>query len=210
MRLPALEFSIGSDLKRDLAIASADPAFKFTPLSGPERDRLNQFTNVRRRLDWLRGRNAMKQLLAMLGRDTDTSQVEFPHRQFSLTHAGENAFSIADISGSAGIGIDYEPFRNVNPEITRLFLNSTELRWLESCPETEVQHQIVRFWTIKEAAFKSYPSNAGLVLADFSIAEPGSRISDVTVAHGALGICVACERYDEGYLSVAICEELPS
>jgi 4'-phosphopantetheinyl transferase EntD len=210
MRLPALEYSIGSDLKRNLAIAGVDPAFAFTSLSGPERDRLNQFTHVQRRQDWLRGRNAMKQLLAMLGRDTDTSQLEFPHRQFSLTHAGESAFSIADISGSAGIGIDYEPLRNVNPKITRLFLNATELRWLEGRPESEVQHQIVRFWTIKEAAFKSYPSNAGMVLADFSIAEPGSRISEVTAAPGAFRIRVACKRYDQGYLSVAICEELPS
>lgn len=152
----------------------------------------------------------MKQVLATVGRDTDTSLIEFPHRQLSLTHAGESAFSIADTSGSAGVGIDYEPLRPVNPKITRLFLNAAEQRWLQRCPESEVQQQIVRLWTVKEAAFKSYPSNAGRVLADFSIVDPGSRISEVTVEPAGWRIRVACERYDEGYLSVAICEEARS
>jgi 4'-phosphopantetheinyl transferase EntD len=210
MRLPALEYSIGSDLKRDLAIASADPAFPFTPLSGPERARLNEFTLVQRRQDWLRGRNAMKQVLATLGQNTDTSHIDFPHRQFSLTHAGGSAFSIANIAGSAGIGIDYEPLRTVNPKIKRLFLNDTELRWLETCQESEVQQQIVRLWTNKEAAYKSCPDNSGRVLADFTIVDPGSRRSEVKVEPGSFRIRVACERHEEGYLSVAICEELPS
>ena len=207
MRLPGLEYSIGSDLKREFAMASADPAFAITPLSGSESARLNQFTHVQRRQDWLRGRNAMKQVLAALGRNADTSHMEFPHRQFSLTHAGGSAFSIADTSGAAGIGIDYEPLRTVNPEIKRLFLNDTELRWLESCQESEVQQQLVRLWTIKEAAYKSCPDNSGRVLAEFSIVYPGSRISEVTVEPGSLRIRVACKRHGEGFLSVAICEE---
>jgi 4'-phosphopantetheinyl transferase EntD len=210
MRLPALERSFGSGLKQDLAIASADPAFACTPLSRLELNRMNQFTHAQRRVDWLRGRNAMKQVLAALRRDTDTSLIEFPHCQFSLTHAGGSAYSVAGIPGLAGIGIDYEPLRTVNPKITRLFLNATESRWLESRPESEVQHQIVRLWTIKEAAFKSHPANIGLVLADFWIPDPGSRISEVRAKPGNRRIRVACEGHDEGYLSVAICEELRS
>ncbi len=210
MRIAALEHSIGSDLERDLAIAGADPAFAFTPLSGPERVRLNRYTQLQRRQDWLRGRNALKQVLQALERDTDTTQIEFPHRQFSVTHAGDRAYSVADFPGSAGVGIDYEPLRSVNPKITRLFLNETELRWLKGREESELQHGIVRLWTIKEAAFKSCPANSGLVLHHFSIVEAGSPVSEVTVEPGAYRIRVACKRHDQGHLSVAICEELPS
>ena len=208
MRISALEHSIGSDLERDLAIAGADPAFAHTLLSGPERARLNRYTHRQRRRDWLRGRNALKQVLRALGRDTDTTQIDFPHRQFSLTHAGERAYSIADISGSAGVGIDYEPIRSVNSKISQLFLNDSELRWLEGRDEPDLQRGIVRLWTIKEAAFKSCPANSGLMLHDFSIIDSCRRISDVTVRSGSFRIRVACKRHDQGYVSVAICEEL--
>jgi 4'-phosphopantetheinyl transferase EntD len=207
MRLAALENSIGCNLQRDVAIASADADFALTPLSGPECIRFSELNHAQRKNDWLRGRNAMKQVLLTLGRNTDTSLIEFPHRQFSLTHAGASAFSIGLVSGCAGIGIDYEPVRAVDPQIARLFLNDPESRWLGSCQSADVQQQIVRLWTIKEAAFKSHPANSGMVLANFSVVEPGCRDSDVTVESGAWRMRVACLPHDQGFLSVAICEE---
>jgi 4'-phosphopantetheinyl transferase EntD len=207
MRMLALEQSMGSDLGHDLTMANADPTFAYTSLTRPEWVCLNEMSNSRRKNDWLRGRNALKQVLSALGRDTDTSLIAFPHRQLSLTHAGGEAFSVADISRTSGVGIDYEPLRSVNQKITRWFLNPLEQAWLDSLGYACVDDQIVRLWTMKEAAFKSFPGNKDGSLLDFTVVEPGGRLSDVITAGGDHQVRVACELHEKGYLSVATCRE---
>ena len=207
MRMLALEQSMGSDLGHDLTMANADTTFAYTSLTRPEWARLNEMSNTRRKNDWLRGRNALKQVLSALGRDTDTSTIAFPHRQLSLTHAGGEAFSVADISRTSGVGIDYEPLRSVNQKISRWFLNPLEQAWLDSLDYARVDDQIVRLWTMKEAAFKSFPGNKDGSLLDFTVVEPGARMSDVITACGDYQIRVACELHEKGYLSVATCRE---
>ena len=207
MRMLALEQSMGTDLGHDLTMANADPTFAYTSLTRPEWVRLNEMSGAQRKKDWLRGRNALKQVLSALGRDTDTSLIAFPHRQLSVTHAGGEAFSVADISRTSGVGIDYEPLRSVSQKMTRWFLNPSEQAWMDNLGYACVDDQIIRLWTMKEAAFKSYPGNKDGSLLDFTVVDPGARLSDVITVCGDYQIRVACELHEKGYLSVAACRE---
>ena len=62
--------------------------------------------------------------------------------------------------------------------------------------------QMIRLWTIKEAAYKSHPNNRQMTLSEFAIREPHAYISDV-VTGGPL-IKVASAACGSGYLAVAI------
>ncbi len=203
MRLQALEQSVAEHLETPLIVVRSDGDVETTRLNRAEHDRMAEFRHERRRRDWLLGRNALKQLLTALDRGDDTMAVTFPDRQVSLTHGGDTAFAAGTTTASLGIGIDYEPLREIDTRIARWFLNEAETNWLNEQPECDRIAQLVRLWTIKEAAFKSYPDNAGMTLKEFSIIDaPGAVTSVVATGHGSCiqAICRACE---SGYLSIA-------
>ncbi len=118
----ALETSIRVEISRD-ALGAAE-------LSAAERVRVNQFCHAQRREDWLRGRRALHCLMQSRGMPPDTSRLEFPHAEISLTHATDIAIA-AGATGVAGVGIDYEQWREVHPRMARWFLSADEQAWLE-------------------------------------------------------------------------------
>jgi len=112
-----------------------------------------------RRTDWLRGRAALKLLL---GQESDTSTVTFPHRSLSLTHAAGWAVAAgcdADDGGHIGLGVDFEGGRRVDPRAARFFLRPHE------------RGDLLRLWTVKEALFKATPDNGGAMLLDYEVAD---------------------------------------
>ncbi len=207
MRLQALEQSVAEHLKMPMIVVRSDGDIESTRLNRAEHDRLAKFRHERRRRDWLLGRNALKKLLTSLDRDDDTMTVTFPDRQVSLTHGGDTAFAAGTTTASLGIGIDYEPLREIDTRIARWFLNEAETNWLNEQPKFDRITQLVRLWTIKEAAFKSYPDNAGMTLKEFSIIDaPGAVTSVVATGYGTC-IQATCQACEAGYLSIAIFRE---
>jgi phosphopantetheinyl transferase len=178
-------------------------AIKLQRLNGLERDRLAGIRFDQRRKDWLYGRNALKELLTTLGRNDNTESVSFPDSQLSLTHAGDSAYAVGTPATCDGLGVDYEPVRQVNPRIARWFLNSREAQWLSRQPEADRCAQLIRLWTIKEAAFKSCPDNGGLTLQELSIASADISASEIVVKRREVEIKVSCSRWQSGYLSIA-------
>ncbi|MCH7822874.1 MAG: 4-phosphopantetheinyl transferase family protein [Proteobacteria bacterium] len=209
MRLHAVEKWVTGRLDAPMMVVRSDVSMEKTRLNQAERKRFNELRHERRRREWLLGRNALKQLLTTLDRGDDTTAVSFPDRQVSLTHGGDTAFAAGTTAASRGIGIDYEPLREIDTRIARWFLNEAETNWLNEQPECDRVAQLVRLWTIKEAAFKSYPNNAGMTFKEFSIIDAAAAVTTVVATgHGAC-IRVACRACDPGYLSIAICRESP-
>ncbi len=207
MRLQALEQSVAEHLKMPMIVVRSDGNIESTRLNRAEHDRLAEFRHERRRRDWLLGRNALKQLLTALDRGDDTTAVTFPDRQVSLTHGGDTAFAAGTTTTSLGIGIDYEPLREIDTRIARWFLNEAETNWLDEQPECDRVAQLVRLWTVKEAGFKSYQDNAGMTLKGLSITDPAAAVTSVVATgHGAC-IQVTCRACESGYLSIAIFRE---
>ncbi len=207
MRQHALEQSVAEHLETPMIVVRSDEDVETTRLNRAEHDRMAEFRHERRRRDWLLGRNALKQLLATLDRGDDTTAVSFPNRQVSLTHGGDTALAAGTSAASLGIGIDYEHLRKIDTRIARWFLNEAETSWLNEQPECDRVAQLVRLWTIKEAAFKSCPDNAGMTFKEFSIIDAVGAVTTVIAAgHGAC-IRVASRGCAPGYLSIAIFRE---
>ncbi len=209
MRLQALEQSVAEHLQAPMIVVRSDAEIETTRLNRAEHDRLAELRHERRRRDWLLGRNALKQVLTALDRGDDTTAVTFPDRQVSLTHGGDTAFAVGTTTTSLGIGIDYEPLREIDTRIARWFLNEAETNWLDEQPECDRVAQLVRLWTVKEAGFKSYQDNAGMTLKGLSITDPAAAVTSVVATgHGAC-IQVTCRACESGYLSIAIYRESP-
>ncbi len=128
----------------------------------------------------------------VLRRLTDTD-VTFPHPTLSLTHTGDRAYAVRT-EGTAGVGIDAEGWRQVDPRMARFFLSDADAR----------PYDLLRLWTVKEAVFKATSENHSLVLTDFIVL-------DATRAVGPRG-----ERYEyattdlpTGPLTVAVRKESP-
>jgi len=165
-------------------------------LTAGERAQLDGLATGARRRDWLLGRAALK---ALLGAGSDTAGLAFPHPSLSLTHAG--GFGLAALAGAGpvGTGIDYEPWRaSVDSRTARFFLRPAERAAAGTAED------LLRLWTVKEALFKATPGNAGDVLADFEVAEPGRPWGAAAGPRGER-LRYASTALPGGVLSVAVC-----
>lgn len=168
-----------------------------------ERLRLACMTRERRRREWQLGRDALKQVMRALGLADDTSSITFPNPRLSLTHSGNVSFATGTAGPALGIGIDYEPQRDINPDITGWFLRDNECRWVEG--RSDYFESLLRLWTVKEAAFKCYPANAGMLLKDFAIVDLEAPVLRVAAAGDDSRIDVSSMACETGWLSIAIC-----
>lgn len=158
------ELSLRLKLRLKLAAATmpADPR----KLMEAERRHLARFENPKRRETWLRGRAALKKLLAALGRSEDTSAISFPNPWCSLTHSGPYAVAVGtNAPGVRGVGVDLEIRRRVAVQTARFFLKPEEQRQATA----EI---LLRLWTVKEAVYKSDPENCGRGLFDYNLKDP--------------------------------------
>jgi hypothetical protein len=149
------------------AVVTPDPV-PADRLTAGETRLLKEMKNARRRDSWLRGRNALKTLLEILGENPDTSLVRVPHPRLSLSHSGPWAVALGTASpGTAGVGVDLELREPPRVESMRFFLAPEEQARLRHAPA----RTLLRLWTVKEAIFKADPDNAlasvrGYVLED--------------------------------------------
>lgn len=203
MRLTELENYASDALEISVRIAACRSDDNAGELNAAECAQLARFETEARRRDWCRGRLALKSVLRLLNRSDDTSGIRLPAPQLSLTHANEAAIALGTLRPDARVGIDVEVPRPVNERMALWFLNEPELDWLATRSASVRTHDLVRLWTVKEAVFKSHPKNDGVVMTDFTIAEPGSAVSDV---HGTDGRRFRCASLPEdlGIVSIAI------
>jgi hypothetical protein len=149
------------------------------------------------RLDWLRGRSALK---ALLGPGYDTSRLRFPNRAISLTHAGELALAVHTDDDYEGIGIDFEPWGpEVGPRAAHLFLSQAEL--VGPLPPGG----LLALWTIKEALYKATPGNKDDLLVDFEVHDTAALCGGATGPRGET-LRYAALRLEPGSLAVAVCD----
>jgi 4'-phosphopantetheinyl transferase EntD len=203
MKLTTLERDASAVLNIPLLLAYADSATPQVVLSRAEQLRLAQFDFENRRRDWLCGRNALKKLLSSLGRSDDTQSISFPHRHLSISHGDGVSFAVGTHAATHGLGIDYEPLRAIKERVASWFLDDREIDWLDQQPPGNRARHIIRLWTIKEAAFKSYPHNGGMSLGEFTVIDPTEQVMNVVATAAGTKIQVACKKIPGAYLSIA-------
>lgn len=138
--------------------------------------------------DWLLGRAALK--AHGIG---DTSIVAFPNRCLSLTHSAGMAVAARCDGTQAGLGVDLEGWRTIDPRAARFFLRPDE------------QGDLLRLWTVKEALFKATPANAGAVLVDYRVDDPQTLEGTAQDRHGRT-FEYQSRRRPEGWLTTAVCD----
>lgn len=178
--------------------------FACPDLTAGEARQLSQYTNEHRRRSWLRARLALKTLLAEWGLAQDTSQIKFPHRQFSLSHTDDIAVA-AGLLGGEGIGVDLEKRRPLKRGAERFFLSDRESSQLDHLSDLERTENLVRLWTAKEAIFKSDCTAQDGVLKHYTITDAFAHNGQATHYRTTMRRFVyASGLKDDCWISIAI------
>lgn len=201
MRMRALERTFSAKLEIPLIIARSDPNRR-TILTELEHERLTSFGSERRRKQWLIGRNALKQVLSALSLDDDTCVISFPNARLSLTHSGDIAYAVGTAAVALGIGIDFERPRRMSTKAAHFYLAPREVTWVEG--RNDRNAELLRLWTAKEAAYKSYLGNTGKILKDFTILDPSRPVIQATVIGEGARISIASETCADGLIAVSV------
>ena len=203
MRLSDIEQSAQALIGLPLRIIYADRESELDDLSAGEREEFSALENPARRRDWLIGRKALKTALRAQSRSPDTASLRLPDPRVSLTHGGGSAFAGAVLGSSPGIGIDFERVRDVDPRVAEWFLDPAERLLLPPGEGAGYSRQLVRLWTIKEAAFKSHPDNHGMTLGNFRIHEAVDEQRTIMETNSGERLRVFSALHRDGYLSIA-------
>ena len=182
-------------------VTELDPGISW---SRAEIELADSFASPGRREIWLRGRSALKVVLARLGENTDSSGILFPAPRYSLTHCGQTVVAVGLETGSpvGGIGVDLEIGRTPPERSGRFFLTEEESAWVMRVDAAERDATLLRLWTIKEALFKADPDNAGRLLTQYRLEDPSSQVGRAFAFENVLEYTSLA--IPDGMLSVAI------
>jgi phosphopantetheinyl transferase len=211
--LQCLEYILAARIQQEfgigLRIAIADKAIESARLTPGEQAQFARLHTEARRAAWKTGRAALKRLRTWYGEDGDTSCLTFPNPRYSLTHSGGYAVAAGAVAaGLAGIGIDFEVYRQVDPRVGRFFLTARECAWIDGLPNNRRAADLLQLWTIKEALFKSDAENHCTGLVDYGLTEPGERRGQVVMRRGkVVAMQYVCYTLGPGILSVAVAHE---
>jgi 4'-phosphopantetheinyl transferase EntD len=190
--LPVLEAALGTALGARVRLAVAHAGAAADAVDAP------------RAVDRRNGRAALATLLRAAGRDDEAATLHMPHREFSLSHSAGWAVA-AGVADCAGVGVDVEFARPVDPRTARWFLTDREQGFVAPLEGKARDAALLRLWTAKEALFKASPDNAALLLADFELADPAAAAGTARGrdrAHPALRYCSL--KVDGAWLSLAV------
>jgi 4'-phosphopantetheinyl transferase EntD len=176
------ETELSQSIRQHLGLACvayrSDSPLPLTALSPGEKALYETLTHPNRQTAWRTGRSALKAALQSVALPTDTALITWPYRQASLSHTTQalsegpcTALAVATASPIAGLGLDMEPQRVVQPQTARFFLTDVEQQALETFSSEARPDVLLRLWTVKEAVFKADPCNAGRVLRHYQIAD---------------------------------------
>jgi acyl carrier protein len=156
--------------------------------------------------EWLVSRSALALLTGLLGMPGDVHGYRFPHPRLSLSHTGAGSVAAGAVRPPprlAGLGVDLESYRDVDPRATRFFLTEPERAWLAGLDPARRPHEQLRLWTVKEALFKAHPANEHAVLAEFGLRDPAAAAGSATRRPGLSFRYVSTKISDNCHLSVA-------
>jgi len=191
-------------LQIETAIAVCETPCSETELSDCEKERFLNLGSAARKLSWLRGRAALKQLLQYYGEKKDTSRVVFPNPNYSLTHSGRYAIAAGCKNPNQGIGIDYEVDRYPRNEAMRFFLTSDEMDSINNLSESSKKNHLLRLWTVKEALFKSNLENSNTWYTEYVLKNPLDIVGEAFWPVSDKQFRYASVKTEKGYISMAI------
>lgn len=137
---------------------------------------------------------------------SNSKNMKFPQRCFSVSHAGRQGFAATtSASHVKGIGIDFEPYRCVSTNALSLYTNQIERHRLAKY--TKDIYEPIRIWTTKESIYKSDHNNrkyGWLSVYTLNRAEQWVGKARLAVSPYCYYFRYASTHFSNGILSVAI------
>lgn len=172
-------------------------------LSGSEIRRMHEISSEKRRADFLLGRQALKDALANIGRDSDTSLVTWPSPYCSLSHSEGHAVAVSSASTS-GIGIDVQLNKFPAFAVADRILSEQTLEYWQQLPEADKAKALQRLWTANEAVYKACPAPQPAYFSHYRLHTPDLMESIATIDNSPYRFIVYSAELANGCISLAI------
>ncbi len=202
----ALEHWASNQLRQPILLSWVDAVPRTATWTTHERAFCDALFSPARRLEWQRGRLALKALLRRLGLSDDTSDYTLPHPRLSLSHSGRWAVAAGSRSRAGGLGVDLECTAQLPEAAERFYLVVEELAQLMPLPAAVRARRRQRLWCIKEAVFKADLRNHGCGLRDYRLTFDSAAAGTAHKRDGGVFRFIS-RPLGAGFLALAIAQE---
>jgi 4'-phosphopantetheinyl transferase EntD len=203
LTLPAMREFIGTAFTVPILIALQGPEDAQPAMTPAEREQLSRMGSAQRQHDYRCGRAALKQILAALGRDTETAHMQWPDAFCSLSHSGGMAVA-AGLPAGGGIGIDLQLDKRPPDALADRLLSKETLAIWKRMPEQERATALQRFWTVNEAVYKACPGPQPAYFRHYRMIDPMAYATEVVIEGTDYRFQVASLALKNGFLSLAV------
>jgi 4'-phosphopantetheinyl transferase EntD len=168
-----------------------------------EKIRMREFGSEKRKTEYILGRYALKDALACIGHDADTSTITWPSGVCSLSHSEGNAVAVASLVVS-GIGIDLQLNRTPSFEVAERILSGPTLAYWRQLPEADKAKTLQRLWTANEAIYKACPAPQPAYFRHYRLHTPELMQSEASIDNTDLQFKVFSAELLNGFVSLAV------
>ncbi len=168
-----------------------------------EKNRLSEFTSEKRKEEYILGRYALKNVLACIGYETDTSLITWPSKYCSLSHSEGHAIAISSRQAS-GIGIDVQLNKFPSFAVAERILSEQTRDYWQQLPEGDKAKTLQRLWTANEAIYKACPAPQPAYFRHYRLHAPNLMESNASIDNTPYQFIVYSAELANGFISVAI------
>lgn len=168
-----------------------------------ETEKSTEFTSEKRKIEYILGRYALKDVLTSIALDTDTSLISWPHTNCSLSHSEGNAVAVSSLAVS-GIGIDLQLNRTPSFDVAERILSGPTLAYWRQLPEANKAKALQRLWTVNEAIYKACPAPQPAYFHHYRLLEPNLMKSHADIDNTPFQFIVYSAELTNGFISIAI------
>lgn len=168
-----------------------------------EMEKLAGFSSEKRKLEYILGRFALKNVLGKIGCDTDTSLIAWPSSFCSLSHSDAHAVAVSCLGGS-GIGVDMQLNKTPPFAMADRILSGQTLDYWQQLSDLAKAKYLQRFWTANEAIYKACPAPQPAYFRHYRLQTPELMQSDASIDNTDLQFKVFSAELPNGFVSLAV------
>jgi 4'-phosphopantetheinyl transferase EntD len=168
-----------------------------------EKNRICEFASEKRKVEYILGRYALKDALACIGRDADTSAIMWPSAFCSLSHSEGNAVAVSSLAVQ-GIGIDLQLNRTPSFEVANRILSGQTLEFWHKLNEPDKAKTLQRLWTANEAIYKACPAPQPAYFRHYRVHTPDLMESQASIDRTPYQFMLYSAELANGFISIAI------
>jgi 4'-phosphopantetheinyl transferase EntD len=168
-----------------------------------ETEKLAELTSEKRKVEYILGRYALKDVLAIIALGTDTSLISWPHANCSLSHSDGHAVAVASKAFS-GVGIDLQLNKTPPFAMADRILSGQTLEYWQQLADLDKAKYLQRFWTANEAIYKACPAPQPAYFRHYRLHTPELLQSEASIDNTDLQFKVFSAELENGFISLAL------